>query len=169
MSDNQVNYLWKRRYDIKVRALMNRMYYQERQRIFESREGLIKAFSILAGSIAFARVADPATIQWCAAVITLSGTASLVFGYGSKARDSVKRSTEWIMLDRDIDQAGERDFTEANINDWCARANEIEAGEPAAHARLLEQCFTRAVTALGGTDTHKPTGFWLHFPPILIP
>lgn len=147
---DESDYLWQRRYDVKLRALMNRMYYQERQRIFENREGIIKAASILAGSIAFAKVADPEIIQWCAAFITAGSTLSLVFGYGNKARDSVKRSAEWAQLERDIDQVGERGFTEEQINQWFARANDLEAGEPSAHHLLLERCYERAIESLGG-------------------
>lgn len=168
MSNDNHDYLWKRRYEIKVRALMNRLYYQERQRLFEWREGAIKAASILAGSIAFAHIADPVVIQWCAAIITGASTLSLVFGYGNKARDSVQRSAEWAQLERDIELAGERDFTEAQINQWTARANDIEAGEPAAHRVMLEQCYQRAVETLGGKSEAK-TGFWWHLPPILVP
>ena len=170
MNDENHAYLWQRRYDIKVRALTNRMYYQERQRIFEWREGIIKAISILAGSIAFAKVADPMIIQWCAAFITFFSTVSLVFGYGNKARDSVKRSTEWAQLERDIDLVGERDFAEKQINEWFARANEIEAGEPAAHRILLELCHERAVEVLGGKLDEIKLRFYERFlPPIMIP
>lgn len=169
MSDDYATYLWQRRYDVKVRALTNRLYYQERGRIFEWRDGAIKALSILAGSVAFARVAEPEIIQWCAAFITASSTASLVFGYGIKARDSVRRSTEWAQLERDIEQVGEHDFTESHINLWVARANEIEAGEPAAHAVLFERCFERAVVVLGGEVDRKLNAFQRYFPPLLIP
>jgi hypothetical protein len=170
MSDENFDYLWQRRYQVKVRALMNRMYYQERQRIFEWREGIIKAASILVGSIAFAKVSNPIIIQWCAAFITATSTISLVFGYGNKARDSVKRSAEWAQLERDIEQVGERDFTEEQINQWYARANEIEAGEPAAHRILLELCYERAVEALGGkVDTIKLNFVERYLPPVMIP
>ena len=169
MTEADHDYLWKRRHEVKVRALTNRMYYQERQRIFECREGLIKAASILAGSIAFARVADQEIVQWCAAFITASSTTSLVFGYGNKARDSVKRSAEWALLERDIDLVGERDFTEQQINQWFATANEIEADEPAAHRILLERCYERAVDALGGTAEIKLGIFGRHLPLIMIP
>ncbi|MDD5322754.1 MAG: hypothetical protein PHD43_19510 [Methylococcales bacterium] len=170
MTDIKNNdYLWQRRYDVKVRALMNRMYYQERQRIFEWREGFIKAASILAGSIAFANVTDPEIIKWCAVFITAASTFSLVFGYGNKARDSVKRSAEWAQLERDIEQVGERDFTEENINQWFARANDIEAGEPAAHRILLERSYERAVEILGGEAEIKFNCFKRHFPPIMVP
>jgi len=162
-------YLWQRRHDIKVRALTNRIYYQERQRIFEWRESFIKAASILAGSIAFAKISSPEIIQWCTAFITAASTASLVFGYGNKARDSVKRSAEWAQLERDIEQVGERGFTEDHINHWFARANDIEAGEPAAHRILFERCYERAVEALGGTAEIKLNIFNRHFPPLLVP
>lgn len=169
MTDTDHEYLWNRRHEVKVRALTNRIYYQERQRIFEWREGFIKAASILAGSVAFAKVTDPQIIQWCAAFITAASTASLVFGYGNKARDSVKRSAEWAQLERDIEQVGERDFTEQQINQWFARANDIEAGEPAAHRILLERCYERAVEALGGTAEIKLNIFTRHIPPIMVP
>lgn len=173
MNDEYEEYLHHRRYKIKERALMNRMYYQERQRIFEWREGLIKAASIVAGSIAFSKVADPDVIKWCAIVITGGSTASLVFGYGNKARDSAKRSAEWTQLERDIEQVGEHGYTEEQLNQWFARANEIEAGEPAAHRILLEKCYERAAKALGGQPEEIKLRFYERFirllPPIMIP
>jgi hypothetical protein len=162
-------YLWQKRYDIKVRALTNRIYYQERGRLFEFREGFIKATSIVAGSVALARVAEPEIIQLCAAFITFASTLSLVFGYGQKARDSIKFSAEWALLEREIDQAGERDFTEHQINTWFARANEIEASEPSAHKRLLKRCHQRAVTALGGTMESSKSWLDLYCPVFLVP
>jgi hypothetical protein len=169
MSDENHDYLWKRRHDIKVRALTNRLYYQERQRIFETREGLVKAASILAGTTAFAHISSPNVLYACAAVVTAASTLSLVFGYGQKARDSVKRSTEWAQLERDIDSVGERDFTEEQINQWFSSANDIEAGEPAAHPILLERCFERAVDALGGTAEIKLNYLQRHAPIIMVP
>ncbi len=170
MSDENHNYLWQRRYDIKLRALMNRMYYQERQRIFECREGFIKAFSILLGSVAFANVSDKEIIKWCVVLITFFTTISLVFGFGNKARDSAKRSAEWALLERDIEQVGERDFTEEKINQWFARANELEAGEPSAHKVLLEKCFVRAEESLGEeSEKRQLTFFQKYIPPIMIP
>ncbi|AQV94781.1 hypothetical protein BJN34_12910 [Cupriavidus necator] len=169
MTDAEYTYLWGRRYDLKVRALMNRMYYQERQRIFEWREGAIKAASIVAGSFAFANVASPEIIKSCAATIAVLTTASLVFGFGNKARDSAKRTTEWIQLERDINAAGERDFTESQLDQWSARANEIESGEPAAHRLLLERCNERAVEALGGKLDRKLNALQRALPIFRIP
>lgn len=167
MNDESRQYLWNRRYKLKLRALMNRLYYQERQSIFEAREAFIKALSILAGSFAFVKVASPELVQWCVFMITAGNTLALVFGYGNKARDSVERSCQWCDLERDIEQAGERDFTEAQLNQWTATANEIEAAEPAPHKALLERCHARAVVALGGTlDT--PLSLWLKVFPVMF-
>ena len=146
---SEYEYLFNRRCDVRQRVLANRIYYQERQRIFEFREGLIKVVSILAGSYAFAKVADSTIVGWCAIAITTSSAASLVFGFGTKARDSAKRSSEWAMLERDIELAGERHFTEDQLSQWASRCNEIEAGEPAAHPGLFERANHRACEAMG--------------------
>lgn len=168
MAEDEYVYLWGRKYNIIVRALSNRFYYQERQRIFELREGLIKAASILAGSVAFSKVFDPSVNQWAVAFITLASTFALVFGYGNKARDSAKRSTEWAQLERDIERIGQRDFTENDINEWASRANDIEAGEPAVHRVLFELCFERANEALGGNAEIKLKKFERYIPSILM-
>jgi hypothetical protein len=169
-ASEQIRYLWNRRCAIQLRALMNRIYYQERQRIFEFREGVIKVIAILGGSLAFSNIAAPGLVQWCAAVITVSSAASLVFGFGTKARDSAKRNSEWALLERDIELAGQRDFTESDLARWAARCNEIEAGEPAAHPGLMERSYQRACTALGQTpEGPAELTFWQRYcPPIVI-
>ena len=172
MSDTQSTYLWQRRHEVKVRVLMNRMYYQERRRIFEWREGAVKAASIVAGSVAFASVMNPDIVKWCAAIITVASVASLTFSFGSKARDSAQRASEWIALERSIDLIGERDFTEDDINQWMARAHEIEASEPAAHQRLLNFCHRRACKTIGVADKdmqNQSGWFERHLPYILVP
>lgn len=103
-------------------------------------------------------------------MITASTAASLVFGFGAKARDSATRNSEWALLERDIELAGQPDFTETDLAKWAARCNEIEAGEPAAHAGLMERCYQRACTALGQTPEQVVAlTFWQrHCPPVVI-
>lgn len=170
VADIDAEYLWNRRSAIQLRALVNRIYYQERQRIFEAREGVIKVIAILGGSLAFANIADPKLVQWCAAAITVSSAASLVFGFGAKARDSARRSAEWTLLERDIELAGQRHFTEVDLAKWAARCNEIEAGEPAAHPGLMERCYQRACAALGQVpEGPAALSFWQRYcPPVVI-
>lgn len=161
-------YLWNRRCDLRQRILANRIYQQERQRIFELREGAIKVVSLLAGSYAFAKVADQVVVQWCMVAITISSAASLVFGFGNKARDSARRSSDWALLERDIEAAGERDFTESQLAEWAARTNELEAGEPAANVTLFERANLRACDAIGSITT--PLSWWqLHRPVLIVP
>lgn len=166
MSDFE--YLWNRRVDIRLRVLTNRMYHQERQRIFDLREGMVKVVSILAGSATIAKIANPEIVQWCAVVITASSAASLVFGFGAKSRDSGKRSADWALIERDIEARGERGFDEEDLSKWLARCNELEAGEPAAHPGLFERSHLRACEALGVTPS--AVSFWRrHRPAVLIP
>ena len=166
MSDAQ--YLWDRRVDLRVRVMMNRIYYQERQRIFEFREGMVKVASLVAGSVAFVNVADKDIVKLCVAIITASSVASLVFGFGAKARDSAKRSSEWALLERDIEARGERAFEEGDLNKWAARCNELEAGEPAANSALMERCYVRTCHALG-CKPGKGASWWdRHRIPIFI-
>lgn len=149
MADEEWAYLCNRRHDIRVRVLSNRLYQLERQRIMEQREGIVKVASLVAGSVAFARLANQQVIAACVAVIFVGTSASLVFGWGSKARDAAKRSADWVGLERDIEATGERGFTEADLDRWSARCNEIESGEPAANQTLFERCYLRACQAMG--------------------
>ncbi|HEY4081353.1 MAG TPA: hypothetical protein VGM81_11685 [Burkholderiaceae bacterium] len=148
-------YLYERRSELLVHVLSNRFYQQERQRIFEAREGAVKVSSLVAGSVAFVRVADPQLLQICAAVLVVATSISLVFGWGAKARDAAKRCSDWIGLDRDIARTGERSFVEADLDEWKARCCELESSEPAPNHVLWEQSCSRACTALGRTPSKE--------------
>lgn len=156
------DYLHQRRFDVRLRALANRLYQQERQRRFELLEGGVKVLSLVAGSVAFWRVAtDPEVVKWAAAVLFVLTAMSLVFGWGNKARDGARRASEWATLERDIEAAGERGFTEQQLAEWFARCNEIEIGEPPQHRILWERCYLRATKTLGGTPSiGGPPTWW---------
>lgn len=147
------DYLWNRRQDLLVKALANRRYQLERQRIMEWREGAVKVASLVAGSAAIAKVADQGVIYGAVAVIFIGTAASLVFGWGGKARDAGKRAGEWIEFEASIVVTGERDFTEQQLNEWQARSNRLEMGEPAQNRYLLEWCYLQACNDLGRTPT----------------
>lgn len=163
------SYLWNKRYQLKVRVLANRIYQLERKRRFEFFESAVKAFTIIAGSYAFINVANPEVVKWYVSIITILNALALVFGFGSKARDSNKRAAEWVLLERDIDLVGERDFKEKQINSWLARCNEIEIDEPAPHKVLMELSTKRANDALGGEYELMLNWFQKNLPIIFIP
>jgi hypothetical protein len=149
LPNTEWEYLHKRRFDIRLRCLTNRFYQQDRARVHELREGLVKAASLIAGSVAIAAIGNPDIVRWCAAVVFCGTAASLVFGWGPKARDAGRRAAEWTSLERDIEAAGERRFTEVQVDTWAARCNEIENGEPAPNKVLLERTYRRACQSLG--------------------
>lgn len=170
MTDAQYDFEWSRRNDLLVRALTNRLYQQERQRIMEWREGLVKVVSLAAGSAAIAKVMAPEILALGGSIVVVATSLSLVFGYGAKARDAAKRATEWALLDRDIHAVGPSAFTPDQINAWAARCNEIEAGEPAPNVKLLQRCYERACEAIGSEPSKVERGFWSkRMPAILVP
>ncbi len=168
MTDDNLQYLWDRRQALKLRALTNRLYQQERSRLLELREGLVKAASLIAGSVALSRVVDPQVVSLCVAAIFAGTSASLVFGWGAKSRDAMRRAVEWTSLERDIDAAGERGFTEAQLNTWSARACEIEVGEPAMNPGLHERAYGRACESLGLAPVRAATWWQRHRPALVL-
>jgi hypothetical protein len=149
------DYLWQRRSDVRLRALMNRLYQQERQARFERREAYVKVASIVLSSVAFSKVASDRALQYLAAIVFAASMLSLVLGWGNKSRDAGRRQAEWAGLERDIEAAGERGFTEVQVAAWFARANEIEATEPAPNGLLLERAYRRACEILGVAPNDK--------------
>lgn len=149
VDEAELTYLWKRRSDVRLRAMVNRLYQQERQARLEQREGLVKVASIVLSSVALSKVADAQFVQIAALIVFVASTMSLVLGWGNKSRDASRRHTEWAGLERDIEAVGERGFTETQVTAWFARANEIEATEPVANKVLLERAYLQACTILG--------------------
>lgn len=169
MTLEEREYHWSRRHEVVIRALSNRIYQQERQRMMELREGMVKVVSLAAGSAAVAKIASEGSLVWIGVVLVVATSCSLVFGYGAKARDAAKRATEWATLDRDINAVGPQDYTPEQVNAWAARCNEIEAGEPAANAILFQRSYERACEAIGAIPSKVQTKLQRWLPPIMIP
>jgi hypothetical protein len=163
------DYLWDRRHNLLLRITANRIYQQERHRHMEIREGLVKVGSLVLGSVVFASVLDAATLKIAAAAAFALSAASLVFGWGNKARDASKRGVDWAALEHDVEAAGERSFSETQLDAWMARCNDIEASEPAPNQRMLKAARRRACEALGDKEEPAKRGWWLWLPPLFIP
>lgn len=166
-ADAEWKYLWQRRSDVRLRVAMNRLYQLERQRRMEFREGLVKVASLVLGSAVAVRLSNGDALAWGGLMVLVGNSASLVFGWGNKARDAARRSAEWVGLERQIEAAGERHFTESDVAGWAARCNEVESGEPAPNERLLERAYLRACESLGAPPT--PSSRRLIGWPLLIP
>ena len=168
-ADDEWHYLCERRIELRIHVLTNRLYQQERQRIFEHREGLVKVVSLVAGSVAFVKVANADWLQTSSGLLVIATSAALVFGWGAKARDAAKRSADWTGLDRDIARTGERRFTEEDLDEWNARCCEVESTEPAPNQVLLEQSYRRACAALDRKpeSSNAPWGFRWRVPVLI--
>jgi hypothetical protein len=147
-----------------VRVYANRMYQQDRWRILERRENAVKAASVILGTAAFAEVKGfLGNTSEVIAVLILSFVAvnvvALVFQWGNKARDASKRSSEWTLLERDIQEVGEESATTKDINAWRARCAEIEAGEPSINEHLKWRALQRACEAFD-VELERSEGRW---------
>lgn len=165
--DTEWKYLHQRHFDVRLRVRMNRIYQQRRQALMELREGLVKAASLVAGSVALANVADESIVKLAALVIFVGTASALVFGWGAKARDAARRTCEWVALERDIDAAGARNFSEAQLDLWTGRCCDIEAAEPEGNAFMLERSYRAACLSLGAAPARG--GPWRWVPAFIVP
>lgn len=166
--DTEWKYLHDRRFNVRLHVRMNRLYQQRRQVHFELAENALKVASIVMGSAAMATLASPELLQIFGGGLVILASSSLVFGWGNKARDAGRRAVEWAGLERDIEAAGERTFTEAHLAQWCARCADIEATEPAMATRLLERCYRQACESFGVPPSPGgPRAAWM--PDVVVP
>lgn len=135
----------------------------------EWREGVVKVVSLLAGSAALTQLASPVVMLWIGAAIVLVNGCSLVFGYGTKARDATQRASEWAMLDRDIHAVGPLDYSPEQLAEWEARCNEIESSEPAANWLLFQKAYERACESIGSTPSKTLSKLQRLRPTLIIP
>lgn len=167
MNAEYVEELWNRRQALVLRVVSNRLYQQSRQSIFEWREGVVKVASLIAGSVVFAKVADPVLVTWSVAVIFGGTAASLVFGWGSKARDAARRTAEWTQLESEVEAVGLRAYTEQQLNEWTSRINKIESGEPAQSKGLWARSYSKACEVLH-LEPVTPIGWWARNRPVFL-
>lgn len=166
--DPEWTYLNDRHFKVRLRVRMNRLYQQRRQVHFELAENSLKVLSIVMGSAAMANLSGPVLLQVFGGGLVAFAAASLVFGWGNKARDAGRRAVEWAGLERDIEAVGERTFTEAHLAQWFARCSDIEATEPAMARRLLERCYRQACESFGVKPSPGgPSAAWM--PDVVVP
>ena len=151
--------------NVHVRAYANRLYHQERWRILERRENSVKALSVVLGTAAFAEIkgilpnGEVPLLPFFVFAFVVANAVSLVFQWGSKARDSAKRSAEWTQLEKDLEKVGPRKADDEKVTAWNARAAEIEAGEPAINQHLMWRSINRACVALGAEQEQQAKGW----------
>ena len=113
---------------------------------------------MVAGAAAVATLVGDQWRAGLAAIASLAGALSLVFGIAERARRHADLTQQHGHLAAEIAGAGERDFNQADINRWCAKlaqvapvgAHLLEGGLRAAlllGALLLGQYLLAAIAA----------------------
>jgi len=168
MNDTELGYLWKRHHQLRVRVLSNLLYQQERQSVMQWRDQTAKFGTLLGGTAIFAHWSVASQhVQMLGAAVGVLSLISLTFSFAAKAQDAARRAAHWGDLNREIERAGERVFDEAMLNQWFARADEIEHGEPAQNKGLFQTCYERACMLLGGEPQQREGSMIM--PPLLRP
>jgi len=168
MNDTELDYLWKRHHDLRVRVLSNLLYQQKRQTVMQWRDQASKLGTLFGATAIFAQWSSASHhVQMLGAAIGVLSLVSLTFAFSAKAQDAARRAAHWGDLNREIEKVGERAFDEAMLNQWFARAGEIEHGEPAQNGGLFQKCYERACLLLGGEPRHKEGS--LIVPPVFRP
>jgi hypothetical protein len=153
-------YLWGRRHEVLYRAELSVLYHRKRERFFAFWDRLVTAIAIIGGSAAFASVGGPDVVKWAAAIIAVTSTVSLVFGFGARARTHSGLAQRFLELEARIVGRGERDFTEADINEWESVARTLETEEPPTLSSLVRACQNELARAKGEYDKIVPLGWW---------
>lgn len=148
MSQDEFDYLWKRRFEVLYRAELSVLYHQKRERFFELCDKLAKAVAVIGGSAALANFTGPDAVRYFAAAITVTSTLSLVFGFSDRSRRHAESARNFKQLEADIVARGEQSFTESDISAWDAKARLLETSEPPALSALVVLCQNEIAVAV---------------------
>lgn len=146
------DYQWKRRHEVLYRAELSTLYHRKRERFFVLADRWSKALAVIFGSAAWAKIGGVDGPMISAAIVTISGSIALVFGFADRARAHSDKAVEFKRLESDVVRAGESSFTTEQIDGWHARLREIEAGEPLALSALVVMCQNEMAVAQEQSD-----------------
>ncbi len=148
-SENETDYLWRRRHEILHRLEVSVLYHRARERFLSWVAKGTTAVAIVGGSAAFAAAVEPEWLRWAGLVVAATSTLTLVFGVPERARLHGELAVRHQLLLAEIAAKGERDFTEADLNAWEAALMRIESEEPAAFGTLVRLCQNRLKRVAG--------------------
>jgi len=151
LSDKEFRHLWDRRCDILYRAELSTLYHRRRESFFSLLDRWDKVFVLLLGSAAFVSLLTLDAHPWVAAVFVLLSLSNLVFDFSARARKHGELATKFKLVEAEIERRGERDWNEADLNEWSAKIREVESGEPAVYTLLVQICQNEMANARGDT------------------
>ena len=170
-NDVEEGWLWDKREGILTRAELSTLYHRKLERVLSRTDRLIKLLSLIGGSAAIARVATTDVIVAIGLTIAIANGLGLVMAFADRSRKHAELASSFKLLEREIVAAGERDFTERDLNQWEASLREIEAGEPPDLSALVRICQNEQALARGDLKHvyrihwyERAFAFWFDFP-----
>ena len=160
MTTDNDDYQWSRRDAVLQRAQLSVLYHLKRERAFDLADRFSKAVAVIGGSAAFATVGGPLTVRIAAATIAVTSALSLVFGFSERGRKHSELAQKFCLLEAAITQKGEHDFSESDVDHWCAEALRIEATEPPALSALVAICQNELAMARSQPAAVVPIALW---------
>ena len=132
---------------------------------------MIKLLSLIGGSAAVTRIATTDLIIAIGLTIAIANALGLVMAYADRSRKHAELACSFKKLEGEIVAAGERDFTEQDLNQWEAKLREIEVGEPPELSTLIRMCQNEQALARGDLKRvyyipwyQRVCAFWFDFP-----
>lgn len=153
---DEAEYLWELRHRTLYRAELSKLYHRKREKFFDAADRLGKFVTVVAGAAAVATLVGNEWRAVLAAIASLAGALSLVFGISERARRHSELANQHGMVVAEIIAAGERDFTEDDLKRWGTKLAQIEAGEPRTLAALTRQCQNDLAIAMDKPDSFFP-------------
>lgn len=155
------DYQWKRFSDMRYRVELSILYHRKRERFFELLDKLGKAVSVIGGSAALWKLADPQVVMWSAAAVACTSTLSLVMAFSDRARKHSELARGHGAMLAAMTAAGQYAFEDAaNLDRWEAQLYELEAGEPPVLTALMIICENQIKIARGQAKEAVPLNRW---------
>jgi len=153
--------LWDEREDALYDAELSALYHQKRERFFELLDKLSKAASLIGGSAALWKIADPEVVQGIAMFIAVTSALSLVFSFSDRSRRHAELVSAFRLIIAEIAAKGKRHATEEDINSWHGKIRTLEAKEPPALAALVTLCQNELALAAEQPHNVHPQPVWV--------
>lgn len=139
-------YLNQRWHDIRFQAQVSYLYHRKRQRHWDLLDKGTKGAAIVLGAGTMAQALS-AYVPWLGGAISGLGLLSLVYGYSDRKQQHRELADDYARFAAEIESIGPRDYTEAHLNKWAARQQELNAKEPPTLHTLTTLC-QNTVTAV---------------------
>jgi hypothetical protein len=150
MNEDEHAYFWKLRHALLERIEISVRYHQKRERFFELFDKWVKVIAIIGGSVAFASLAlSDGMRKTVAALIALSSTLALVFGFTDRTKKHAELARKFRELEAKITSKGERGYQESDFGVWEGERGLLEATEPPALNALVTICQNEIFVANG--------------------